>query len=308
MATQLVEDLRIELLGPVRAWRGDEELDLGPGRCRAVFAMLAMRAGHTVSRQELIAGVWGDDPPASVEGNLYTYVSGLRRALDPTRTRWSGGDVLVSAGAGYCLRVAPGAIDVTAFDRLRTQSVADAEHGEFRAAAEGLTAALDLWHGDALCGISGPFAERHRVQLGELRLAVVERRAEATLALGGHHEIVAELAGLVAEHPLREGLRGLLMLALYRAGRTAEALASYRSAHQSLVDELGIEPGPALRRLHDRILTSDPTLDLPTPVRRPTAPRAVGGRLQPGQRRSRRRSTTSRPLAIDLGFPAALTG
>ena len=150
MATQLVEDLRIELLGPVRAWRGDEELDLGPARCRAVFAMLAMRAGHTVSRPELIAGVWGENPPASVEGNLYTYVSGLRRVLDPARARWSGGDVLVSAGAGYCLRIDPGTVDVTTFDRLRAESAAHAERGEYRAAAGSLSAALRLWRGEAL--------------------------------------------------------------------------------------------------------------------------------------------------------------
>ena len=265
MATRPVGNLRVELLGPVRAWQGNEELDLGSARSRAVFAVLATRAGRTVSRQEIITGVWGADAPATVEGSVYTYVSGLRRALDPARTRWSGGDVLVSSGAGYCLRLEPGAIDVTAFTRLREQASTDAERGEFRAAVQGLTAALELWRGHPLSGITGPFADLCRTRLGELRLAVHERRAEATLALGGHAEVAAELAGLVDEHPLHEGFRRLLMLALYRAGRAAEALASYRSARRVVVEELGIEPGPALRRLHDRILADDPALELPTP-------------------------------------------
>jgi len=276
---QPVRNPRIELLGPVRAWQGDEELDLGSARRRAVFAMLAMRAGRTVSRHELIAGVWGEDAPATVEGSLYTYVSGLRRALDPARTLWSGGDVLVSVGAGYSLRVEPAALDVRVFAELRATATAHSARGDFRAAADCLTSALELWRGDALSGLAGPFADSTRAQLAELRVATREQRAEANLALGAPAEvgdIVAELTGLVDEHPLREGLRGLLMLALHQSGRSADAMDSYRAARRMMIDELGIEPGPALRRLHDKILANDQSLaPSAIPVARVRAPAPV---------------------------------
>jgi DNA-binding SARP family transcriptional activator/tetratricopeptide (TPR) repeat protein/DNA-binding CsgD family transcriptional regulator len=267
---------RIELLGPVRAWQGDDELDLGSARRRAVFAMLAMRAGRTVSRHELIAGVWGEDAPATVEGSLYTYVSGLRRALDPTRALWSGGDVLASVGAGYSLRVEPDVLDVHLFTELRASAAGHSERGDHRAAADCLTSALELWRGDALSGLAGPFADSTSAQLGELRVATREQLAEANLALGGHAEVVADLTGLVDEHPLREGLRGLLMLALHRSGRSADAMESYRGARRMMVDELGIEPGAALRELHDRILANDPSLmPSPAPVASVRAPTPV---------------------------------
>lgn len=255
-----MRNLRIELLGPVCAWHGDEELDLGSARRRAVFAMLATRAGRIVSRQELIAGVWGQDAPATVEGSLYTYVSGLRRALDPARTLWSGGEVLVSVGAGYCLRVDPEALDVRVFAELRATATGHSDRGDFRAAADCLASALELWRGDALSGLAGPFAESTRAQHAELRVATREQLAEANLALGEHAEVVADLTGLVDEHPLREGVRGLLMLALHRSGRSADAMDSYRGARRMMIDELGIEPGPALRQLHDKILANDPSL------------------------------------------------
>jgi DNA-binding SARP family transcriptional activator/tetratricopeptide (TPR) repeat protein/DNA-binding CsgD family transcriptional regulator len=257
------EPLRVQLLGPVRAWRGETELDLGSARRRAVFAVLAMRANQVVSREEIVDAVWGESPPSSVEGSLYTYVSGLRRGLEPDRSRWSTGQVLVSAGSGYSLRLEPGESDASRFGQLRTRAQECAARGDTPGALAALDAALALWHGDALSGISGPFAELHRARLAELRLTTLERRAETVLGSGGHAEVVAELSGLASEYPSREALRGLLMLALYRSGRSGEALEVFRETRATLIDELGIEPSPALRILHDQILADDPALGAP---------------------------------------------
>jgi DNA-binding SARP family transcriptional activator len=269
VAAQPTDNPRIELLGVVRAWWADQELDLGPARSRAVFALLAMRAGQVVSRQEIITGVWGaDTPDTSDDVNLETCVSSLRRVLGSARTGQSG-DVLVSVEGGYCLRVDPDAVDVTKFTRLREKSATHAQRGEFRSVVRCLTTALELWRGEALSDVRGPFAEIHHACLGEWRLEVRERRAEAMLALGDHLEVVAELAELVNAHPLRERLRALLMLAQYRAGMPADALDSYRSA-QLMAEKLGMQPGRVLRRLNERILANDPALEMAMPVKRPS--------------------------------------
>jgi DNA-binding SARP family transcriptional activator/tetratricopeptide (TPR) repeat protein/DNA-binding CsgD family transcriptional regulator len=255
--------LRVELLGPPRAWLGQNELALGPGRQRAVFAVLALRAEHVVSRTELIDAVWGGSAPASAEGSVYTYVSGLRRNLEPQRSRRSPGDILTSRASGYALRLDPDALDTARFERLREQGRRQLTAGDHQAAARSLDTALNLWRGEALSGVPGPFAETQRSRLAELRLATIEQRAQARLGTGGHVELAAELAGLVQDHPLRESLRELLMIALYRGGRKAEALEVFRDARRVLVEELGIEPGPALRQVHEQILAGDPALDRP---------------------------------------------
>ncbi|QTR06500.1 AfsR/SARP family transcriptional regulator, partial [Saccharothrix algeriensis] len=221
-----------------------------------MLAVLAVRAGQAVSRDELIGGVWGDSPPATAGASLYTYVSGLRRAFEPQRSKRSAAEVIVSTGGGYSLRVDPDCLDVHRFERHRSRAQALAGEHPARALAE-LDRALALWRGDALHDVPGPFAEAQRARLLELRLATVERRAELALALGRHAEVVAGLADLAAEHPVREGLHALLVTALHRAGRRAEALAVYRDAHRALVDGLGIEPGSALRRAHREVLGAD---------------------------------------------------
>ncbi|MGH3432020.1 MAG: BTAD domain-containing putative transcriptional regulator, partial [Thermocrispum sp.] len=260
MSEPVLHALRVRLLGSMRAECGDTVLDLGSARRQAVFAILAMRAGQAVSRAELITGVWGDDPPATVTGSLYTYVSDLRRVLDPGRSRWSAGETLVSAGAGYCLRLDSDQLDVHRFERLRERAQDEAAREDWTAALRTLTEALGLWHGEALAGVVGPFAGRHRARLGELRLITLERRAEAMLAVGRHAEVIAELTTLVREHPSREAMRAMLMTALYRSGRSGEALRMYRDAQETLAEELGIEPGQALRRLRDQILDDDAAL------------------------------------------------
>ena len=250
------DGLSVQLLGPVRAWRAGAAVDVGAARRRAVFAVLAVRAGQAVSRDELIGGVWGDSPPATAGASLYTYVSGLRRAFEPQRSKRSAAEVIVSTGGGYSLRVDPDCLDVHRFERHRSRAQALAGEHPARALAE-LDRALALWRGDALHDVPGPFAEAQRARLLELRLATVERRAELALALGRHADVVAGLADLAAEHPVREGLHALLVTALHRAGRRAEALAVYRDAHRALVDGLGIEPGSALRRAHREVLGAD---------------------------------------------------
>ena len=271
-------ELSVDVLGPIRARVGDTEIALGPARQRAVFAVLAMRANRVVSRRELIEAVWGDNPPASAQGSVYTYICGLRRSLEPRRSRWAPGDLLTSDRVGYVLRLAPGALDAERFDTLR-QSAHDRldKHDPARAVRD-LEAALALWRGDALSGVPGPFADAMRERLRELRLVTTESWANAMLAAGGRPDLATELTALVREHPLRESLRCALMVALYWGGRHVEALEVFRDARRTLVDELGIEPGPALRKLHEQILAGDPALDPPNPTEgRPVAVRPRAG-------------------------------
>ncbi|GAA1288876.1 BTAD domain-containing putative transcriptional regulator [Saccharothrix xinjiangensis] len=267
MSTTSGGGLRVSVLGPVRAWLGEDELSLGPARQRAVLALLAARANRVVSRHELVDGLWGDAPPASAVGSLHTYVSGLRRALGPVR------DTLVSQTSGYSLRLADGAVDADVFDRSRSRARLLVASGDHHAARVALDEALGLWLGEAYSGVPGPFAEVERRRLDELRLSALEMRARAALELGAHREVVAELTGLVGEHPWHESLWEVLMLALDRSGRHAEALEAFRDARRALVDEQGVEPGPALRDLHQRIVTGTPE----PPRRTPEPPRPPAG-------------------------------
>ena len=260
MTSQPTPELRAKLLGPVRLWAGTREVTLGSPLPRAVIAMLALRTSTVVSREELIDGVWGENPPATVEGSLYTYISSLRKALEPDRARRESSGLLVSAGAGYRLLLQPPNLDVVEFERLRDQAEHQLANGDPHTALRSLDEALALWQGEALSGVTGPYAQAQRSRLGELRVVARELRSEAALATGQHTTAVADIAALVHEHPIRERARSLLMLALYRCGRQAEALTAFRDARQVLIDELGVEPGRPLQELHERILANDPTL------------------------------------------------
>jgi DNA-binding SARP family transcriptional activator/tetratricopeptide (TPR) repeat protein len=255
---------RVQLLGVVRAWRGEQELQLGGPRRRAVLAMLALRAGQAVSRAEIIDGMWGGDPPDSAVNSVHVHVAALRRILEPRRERGAPGQVLAASGPGYLLRLADGQLDTAELDQHLARARRSAAAADLASAARSLDTALMLWHGTALSGIPGPWADIERVRLGELQLAVTEERIELMLALGGHHQVVAQLSGLIREHPLRERLREQLMVALYRCGRQADALAEFAAARHVLDSELGIGPGPAMRRLQQQILHADAALDLPT--------------------------------------------
>jgi DNA-binding SARP family transcriptional activator len=277
------QPLLVRLLGPVQAWQGDRELEVGGPQRQALLGLLAMRSNRVVSRSELVDGIWGADPPSSAVNALHVHVTRLRRTLEPRRASRAPGQVLLATRPGYSLRLRPGQLDAEVFGRHLDAAHASRAGGDLCAAEQWLDAALRLCQAAPLLGLPGPWAEIERVRLSEVRLAAIEERAEIMLMLGRATEVAAELAGLVREYPLREGLRGLLMLALYRCGRQADALAEFADGRRVLVEELGIEPGPGLRQLQEQILTADAALDKPT--RRGSRDRPPGADAAPCRRR-----------------------
>jgi DNA-binding SARP family transcriptional activator len=276
--------LRFQILGPLRACRGDEELDLGPGKQRAVLTVLLLNVGRPVSVAQIVEAVWSDDPPENGANVVQKYVVGLRRVLDPDRPPRSPAQLLALTDAGYVLRVAPDAVDAEVFQqKVRRARAAQAEHRLADTAAE-LRAALALWHGEPLAGLSGSVFEVARARLVDSRATAQEAWAETGLRLGLHREVAADLVKMVGEFPYREQLRGQLMLALYRCGRQAEALATFRDVRGLLRDEYGIEPGASLQELHRRILRSDPTLAAPAaPAEDPEPAPAAVAAAAPGE-------------------------
>jgi SARP family transcriptional regulator, regulator of embCAB operon len=264
--------LRFEILGPVRAWSGDRELDLGPGKQRAVLAVLLLNANRPVATTQIVDAVWGDDPPENGANVVQKYVAGLRRVLEPDRSPRTPGQLLALTGAGYTLHVQPGSLDAEVFHDWVRQAQRARVEGALAQAADTLRGALAMWRSDPLAGVSGPTFDAARERLAESRAAALETWAETELDLGHHADLVPELVRLVAELPLREHLRYLLILALYQLGRQAEALAAYRDARAFLVEEFGAEPGEPLQRLHRRILQSDPALATPNGGPRATGP------------------------------------
>ena len=268
--------LRFQLLGTVAAWRDGTQLQVGSPQQVALLASLLLRPGQSVPLKQVVGDLWGGEVPDHAVGAVRTYASRLRAVLEPGRARRAPGAVLVSVGDGYTLRT-PGdpalSVDVHAF----TAKIAEAERlraaGEAQAAYDRLATALALWQGEALLGVPGPYAEQQRGWLAQRRLAAAEARLELGLELGRHTEVLDALDTLVSEHPLREHLRELRMLALYRGGRQAEALACFAEIRELLVEELGIDPGPELSALHQRILGADP--ELAVPPQRPTTDTAA---------------------------------
>ncbi|GAA4767797.1 BTAD domain-containing putative transcriptional regulator [Streptomyces sanyensis] len=252
--------LRIELLGPVRAWRQGREIPLGPPKQRAVLCLLACRADEFVAVETIVDALWGSDVPQTAVNGVHTYVAGLRRVLEPGRGRREGGALLTSESGGYRLRIDAGEVDAVLFAQHRTTARRLRGDGDLDGALRWHEAALGLWHGAAYSGVPGPFAARERRRLADLRLTTVEEWAEDLLEAGRHGEAVTELFEAVAEEPLRERLRWLLMLGLYRSGRQAHALAVYAETRRMMSRELGIEPGFELRTLHQQILAGSPEL------------------------------------------------
>jgi DNA-binding SARP family transcriptional activator/tetratricopeptide (TPR) repeat protein len=257
----------------VTVWRDGREHDAGQPRQLAVLGVLATRANRVVSRGELIDAVWGDTAPSSAEGGIYTYVSGLRRVLeperprrDPDRARRAPSRMLISGGGGYLLRLGSGALDAEHFQRCLGAARGLRATGDLSAAARTVDEALALWRGLPYAGVPGPFAETERQRLTELRTTAVEERADLLLAQGQAAAAVPELAALAAAHPLREQATGLLMIALYRCGRQAEALRVFDETRRRLADELGVDPGGELTRIHQQLLAMDPALDGPAAV------------------------------------------
>lgn len=301
------ESLRLELLGPMRAWRNGEDVPLGPPKQRAVLGLLASRVNDVVGFEEIIDAVWGSAVPQTAANGVHTYVAGLRRVLEPGRSRRESGEVLVSTGGGYALFMEPDAIDSERFLRHQTRARRLLADGNAASAVEAFDAALALWRGEAYANVPGPFAMVERARLQELRLTAVEEWAGLMLALGRHAEAVATISDAVTKEPLREKLRWLLMLALYRCGRQAHALGVYRKTRQLLNEELGIEPGIELRNLHKQILAGHPDLGVPSVTRAADDPPAsttpaVADRpramLRPAQLPSNARGFVGRALEL----------
>ncbi len=245
------------LLGPLAVTEQDRTLSLGGVKQRSLLALLLLHANEVVAADRLIGELWGESPPATAAKSIQSYVMRYRREL--------GAERLTTRAPGYVLNVEPDELDVAVFERLR----AEARRAEPARAAAKLREALALWRGSPLADLAyEPFAQTEVARLEELRLTALEERIDAELACGRHADLIGELETLIAAHPLRERLRGQLMLALYRTGRQAEALHVYRAARQELAEELGLEPGEELRRLEQAILQHDPELGLEQRPRR----------------------------------------
>ncbi len=247
--------MEFRILGPLEVLDNGREVPIRGPKLQSLLAMLLLHPGEVVSRDRLIDDLWGDDPPSTAAKTLQVHVSRLRREL---------GDVLVSRGRGYLIQVEPDQLDLERFERLVTEGRTALAERQPEQASDRLREALELWRGPPLPELAGePFAQAQIGRLEDARLDAIENRVEADLSLGRQTEAIQELEPLVARHPYREHLRELLMLALYRAGRQADALAAYQDARNVLVEELGLEPGKRLRELHSAILAQDPGLDHP---------------------------------------------
>ena len=263
--------LEFGVLGPLQVTRRGAPLRLGGRQQRAVLALLLLDSGTVVSTDRLADVLWGERPPKGSTATLHTYISHLRDLFEPDRARSGPSRMLLTEPTGYRLVVDGSSIDAAVFERCVRSGRAILEAGRFAEASAELAEALALWRGPVLADLADyEFARLAAAKLEELRLGAIEARVEADLALGQHAELVAELDQLTAANPVRERLQGQRMLALYRSGRQADALAGYHRLRESLADELGIDPGPALQELHRRILRQDPVLGT-----RPGEPRAL---------------------------------
>ena len=257
--------MEFRILGPLEVWDDGGEVSLGGPKPRALLAVLLLHLNEVVPTDRLIDELWGEDSPEDAAAALRVNVSRLRKALAQ--------DVLTTRSPGYVIRVEPDELDLHRFERLVDEGRSLLAQGLAVDASERLRDALALWRGPALAEFAyESFAQTAIGRLEEIRLAAVELRIDADLSLGRHAELVGELEALVAEHPLRERLRRCLMTALYQSGRQAEALDAYQEARRALVDELGIDPSPALQELERAILRQDSSL-----AGEATAPVRLGG-------------------------------
>jgi DNA-binding SARP family transcriptional activator len=264
--------MEFRLLGPLEVLDAGRDVSITTGKRRALLTLLLLNRNAVVPADRLIEELWAGRPPPTAAKSLQVHVSQLRKEL--VAGAGTNGAALLTRAGGYVLEVPHDSVDIARFE----DAVAVGEHaladGRPADAAARLRAALDLWRGPPLVDFTyDAFAQDEIARLEELRLVALEQRIDADLALGRHRGVVAELEALVAAHPLRERLRGQLMLALYRCGRKADALETYRYGREHSVEELGLEPGPELRELEGRILADSPELTAPPPLTRVRAPR-----------------------------------
>jgi YVTN family beta-propeller protein len=256
--------IEFRILGPLEVSDDGREISIRGRKLQSLLAVLLLHAGEVVSRDRLIDDLWGDEPPSTARKTLQVHVSRLRREV---------GDAIVSRGGGYSIRVEPGELDLERFERLVADGRQALAKGDREQASELFGEALGLWRGPALPELEGePFAQAEIGRLEDARLDAIETHIENELALGRHAEAIHELEPLVARHPYRERLHELFMLALYRAGRQADALAAYRDARRVLVEALGLEPGKRLQELNSAILAQDPALERPVARGAPAPP------------------------------------
>ncbi|MFG2561765.1 BTAD domain-containing putative transcriptional regulator [Streptomyces sp. NPDC048496] len=261
----------ISVLGPFRATLSGVPVHLTAVKPRKVFALLALQAGEVVSVASLVEEVWGEHPPRSVQTTLQTYILQIRNAIgaalgDGTeRASLPNGvkSVLVTEPGGYRLDSHGGLLDAHEFDALSSGGHRALHQGDWPGASSYFGRALALWHGRALADVQcGSLLEVEATRLDESRMSVLQRRIEADLRLGRHHELVGELSGLAARHPLHEAVHEQLMLALHRVGRRSDALSVYRQLRRCLNQSLGLDPSPSVEHLHQAVLDSSPRLDL----------------------------------------------
>ena len=264
------------MLGPLEALEDGNPIPLPAAKPRALLGTLLLSSNRVVSVGRLVDDLWGEEPPETATKALQGYVSQLRKAL--------GADRVLTQAPGYSVRVEAGELDLDRFERLVREGRELLAAGDSKKAAGRLEKALELWRGAPFAEFEAePFAREAEARLEEARLGAVEDRIDADLALGRHDRLVPELEELVRREPLRERPRGQLMLALYRAGRQADALELYRRTRETLNEELGIEPSPALQELERRILQHDPELEsarMPARWAEAVAPSRSGRRSQ----------------------------
>lgn len=253
-------DLEIRLLGPVEMQTSLREIPLGPPKQRCVFASLVLTPNRPVPLKTLLDRLWGIDPPEAAINNLYTYVARLRRLL---RSGSSNRVEVIRNSTSYTLKIDPACVDIHRARALVRQAEAAVEAGQDGMASELYQQALQFWRGEPLCGLSGDWAELARAGLKRERLSALTGYFAAELRLGRHAQVIGELSTAVSEHPLDEALASQLMLCLYRSHRHAEALNVFHWIKAELANQLGIDPGPGLRQLHEELLRNDSSLQLP---------------------------------------------
>ncbi|OLF14751.1 AfsR/SARP family transcriptional regulator [Actinophytocola xanthii] len=268
--------LRFEVLGPLQVLRDGTPVEFGRPQQRVVLAALLLNANRPLGRDRFVHAVWGPAVPEYAVNLLQKHVSGLRRLLAPPGADLARYDRVTWTDAGYVCAVRPGELDLDDFDREVERAAGARARGDSRTASRALRDALALWRGPLCAGLTAPFLDAYRDQLAERHVGVLEDRIELELTFGDRADLVPELRALVAEHPLRERLHELLMLALYRSQRQAEALAAYHDLRRHLLEELGIEPTDRLQRLQRRLLSADPALIPAAAAERPAMPEPDG--------------------------------